>query len=211
MKKILSFLSGFIIIMIVIATVNISLRLFNYISFQKINTVLMQPSELWQNRIETPVALSDMSDDYIKSQLITKFVTEYLKVIPVPGEISARTNQTLQFMATPNVLKKWEYSVKPGLIRMASEKQMRRVYIDANKISIRGDYYVVPFTTQTWVQTNNLNILPVTDSGQEMYLKVNFNKKVRDKMFGRDPSFALDHGIPAFSIFEFVVTEALIQ
>lgn len=193
----------------------VSIRIYDLATAGKINPVLFQPAALWQNRIDAPVPLENMADEYIKNRLLIKFVTEYLQVIPSEAEINARSanKSVLALQSSPDVMDKWRRDVLPNLREMAGKRQMRRIIIDDRKISKPGDFYVVPFTTATWTSSSSLDVIPEIINGGEMHLKIHFNKKVRDMFNGQefDAGKYMDAGFPPAAIFEFVVIEAVIR
>lgn len=210
MKKLVGFFAGIMILALTAALVHVSLRLYNYAGASRINAVLLQPAALWQNRISPPIALENISDEYVRNQLIAKFATEYLRVMPNADELKARggSRGALSLMSSPSVMAKWRRDMLPELEKMAGDKKMRAVTVPLYRIEIRGDYFVVPFRTKTWNNPNDINAMPA-DSGGELYLKVRFNKKVRRTMGGREfnAGAAMDGGMPPSAVFEFMVDE----
>jgi hypothetical protein len=191
------------------------MQIYNYAGNSRIDSVLMQPAELWQNRIAAPVPLEKIADDYIRNQLIAKFAAAYLEVAPSTAELESRaaSRGALRMMAAPAALSAWESEVMPELRKMANEKKFRKITVRARDIEQRGDYFVVPIATKTWNAPNDINALPVVERGKELYLKLRFNKKIRETLQGRDFNAGafMDRGGPPAAIFEFMVDEAVIK
>ncbi|MDR1027119.1 MAG: hypothetical protein LBL46_01745 [Rickettsiales bacterium] len=215
MKKLIGFFSGLTIIAMTGAVLLAAIQLYEYAAKNIITPVLLQSADLHQNRIAAPIALADLSEAYIRNQLIIKYARAYLEVAPVADELSARaTGQgALRSMSGPDALAKWKAGVLPELERIAAQKQMRRAFVDPRAIVQKGEYWVVPFSTKTWAAPNDLDIRPKTESGREMYIKLRFNKKVRTTLGGADfdAGRALDAGFPPSAVFEFVVDEVEIK
>ena len=116
-------------------------------------------------------------------------------------------------MATPAVTGEWRHNILPDLGAMATSRMMRTIHINQDDIHQMGDYFVVPFTTRTWAAPNQLDAVAINESGQAMFLKLRFNKRVRDTMHGRqfEPGDFLDRGGPPMAIFEFIVEEVVIR
>ena len=216
MKKLIKIFAGLMIMVLIIVSIHVCIQIYNYASSQKIQSVLIQPSVLWQNRIESPIPLAKISDTYIRNQLISRFVSEYLSINPDTEELNSRDNKntgTMRYTASSNVIAGWTKYVKPELIRLANNKIMQQVVIDTKNIELRGDYFVVPFYMKTWNSPNNLDANPMISSKREMYLKLYFNKKVRTQVGNKsfNAGAAMDKGLPPFAIFEFVVVEVMIR
>jgi len=182
----------------------------------RVLAVLMQTGNSWQQRMDAPTPLEFADEDFVKKHLIIKFASEYLSVVPNNAELAARASPrggSLAIMATGAVLAEWRRNVLPELNNMATSHMLRTIHINPDDIHIMGQYYVVPFTSRTWTTPNVLGAVPITDSGYAMFLKIRFNKRVRDTMGGRpfDAGRFLDRGLPPTAIFEFIVEEVQIR
>ncbi|MDR2268730.1 MAG: hypothetical protein LBD94_00925 [Rickettsiales bacterium] len=215
MKKIIGFFSGVAILVLAAASIHVCVRVYNYADAQKINAIMLQPATLRQNRIPAPIALENISDEYIRNRLIIKFAMEYLQVMPDIGELETRAGPqgALRLMSAPAVVSKWKSEVMPELKEMADKRKMRTITARPKDIEIRGKYYVVPFRAKTWNTANDFNSPPIISSGQELYLQLRFNKKIRETLHGREFSAGkfLDNGMPPAAIFEFMVDEVIIK
>jgi hypothetical protein len=213
MRKLIGFFAGLTIIALVLAAVFAAIRLYDYADASNINSVLLQPADLWQNRMDAPIPLEKISDEYVRDRLMAKFVSEYMRVIPSRSEIGERAGPrgALRLMSAPDVFSKWERDARPDLEKMAAERKRRIVSV--GRISKQGDYFVVPFLTKTWNNPNRLDDTPVVSSGREMYMKIRFNKKVRKMMGGSefDAGRWMSKGLPPTAIFEFIVDEVFIK
>ena len=217
MRSVIRFFAAVLIVMLIAAAMQVATRIYNYSGAQAIDTVLLQPAPLYQNRIRGAViSLANMSDDYVRGQLIRRFAIEYLSVVPNSREPAARASARglLRMMSSAETLAAWRRDVLPELERMANEKKMRIVEVRLRDIRAMDDYYVVPFRTKTWFDANDLDARPTTDEGSELYLRLRFIKKVREFTRRGEPFDAggfLDDGMPAPAIFSFVVDEVQIK
>ena len=217
MRGLIRFFASLAIGALIAASLQVAMRIYNYAGASKIDTVLLQPAPLYQNRIQGAVIpLANMSDDYVRGQLIKKFATEYLSVVPNSREPAARAGPRglLRMMSHPEALAVWKRDVLPELEKMADDKKMRTIEIHLRDIRVKDAYYVVPFKTKTWHVANDLDAPATTDGGRELYLRLRFIKKVKEFTRQGEPFDAggfLDDGMPAPAIFSFIVDEVRIQ
>ena len=215
MRALIGFFAGVMIIALVAAATMVAARIYDHSRVLGINAVVLQNADLHQNRIAAPTHLAEYPATRLRNRLIATVAAEYLGVVPNSEELAARASGRglLRLVLGADALLKWRADVLPGLERMAEQKKMRRVIVDARGIYEKGDYFVVPFETKTWDDPNDLNAAPITIKGAEMYMKLRFNKKVRETYRGErfDPGEYLDRGFPPAAIFEFIVDEIIIK
>ena len=213
MRKLIGFFAGIIIIALVAVLVATTIRVYNYSEQSRVDMVLFQPAETYQNRIDAPIPLDRYPDERIRNHLIVKFATEYLQVFPSKDELDSRAGGALGMMSSPDVLAKWRRDILPGLEDMAAKRQMQRIIVQARDISKPGDYFVVPFSRKVWNNPNDLTNGPVVSGGEEMHIKLRFEKKVWATRNGRefDAGRHLDRGLPPPAIFKFMVEEVIIR
>jgi hypothetical protein len=213
-RKLIGFFAGLAILALIVASVRVGIHIYNYAGASEINSVLIQTENLQRNRIEA-LPLEKMSEDYIRTRLIAKFAKIYLEVLPLTEELDDRAAATgaLRLMSAPSVVTKWKNEVMPVLEKMAGEKKFREIIIRTRDIAQLDDYFVVPILMKTWDAANNPNASPIISNGGELYLKLRFNKKIRDMLQGRDFNAGafLDKGLPPEAIFEFMVDEAVLK
>ena len=190
-------------------------QLYYYVSKNTITPVLMQSADLHQNRIAAPISLIDLSENYIRNQLIVKYAELYLSTAANADDLDARAEGrgALSLMSGAEAIAKWKSAVRPELEKMASAKKMRRAIVNPRDIAKKGEYYVVPFALKVWDRANDLDARPTTTGGRELYLKLRFNKKVRTTLGGADSDAgrAIDNGFPPHAIFEFMVDDVEIK
>jgi hypothetical protein len=213
MRTLIGFFAGLTIFALIVAMLAVAIRVYDYGAASKLNSVMLQPTELHTNRMSAPTPLDNYPVRRMRNHLLATVAAEYLRVLPTEGELDARENGLLRLVCAPGVVAKWRKETLPGLLEMSGAKKMRHVVVDMRGISDRGDYAVVPFVLRTWNNPNDLDAMPVTDKGQEMYMKVRFNRKVREMRNGRefDAGDYLDRGFPPAAIFEFIVDEIIIK
>jgi len=215
MRKIIGFFAGISMLALVLALVYTSVRIYNYAKGARIETVLLQPADLWQNRIDAPIPLANVPEGWLRNKLIVKFLSEYLGVTPNASELSVRETSrgTLYLLSSRDVMAKWSKEIKPELENMANEKKMRAVIVNEAAIKMMDEYFVIPFWTKTWEAANDLDAMPAISGRKEMYIRLRFNKRVRGSESGGDfdAGKVMDRGYPASAIFEFMVDEVEIR
>jgi hypothetical protein len=212
MKKIIGFFAGISIIALVVAAVLAASRLYDAAESSRVRAALMQPGG---GRAGQPIPLANLSHDYVRDHLIAFYAGEYLRVLPIEGEAASRVESraALRAMSNADAIAAWKRDVLPDLVRMSGEGNRREIIADPEKISQKGDYFAVPLLMKTWDHPNDLNAAPAMSSGGELYLKILFNKRVRDTMNGGrfDAAAAMERGMPPELIFEFMVVEAVVR
>ena len=210
MRKIIGFFTGGVVVILVIVAVFAGVRLYNYSGITKINLVLFQSADLRQNRIESPVPIDKIPDRYLRDLLLAQFANEYLRVTPYNDPARG---SILQSMSSPDVINNWQKNVMPTITDLSKNHVLREVIIDRDGIEIRGDFFVVPYKLKTFSKPNDLNASPVISGGQSLFMKVRFNKQLRQNPFGKkfDAGVAMDNGLPPAAIFDFIVYEVIIK
>ncbi|MDR1071439.1 MAG: hypothetical protein LBL21_02250, partial [Rickettsiales bacterium] len=106
MRKAIGFFACLAILALVMASIRVCMQIYNYAGGSRVDSVILQPAELWQNRIAAPVPLDSMPDDYIAKRLMAKFAAAYLEVLPSAAELEIRAGPrgALRMMAAPDVI-----------------------------------------------------------------------------------------------------------
>jgi len=216
MRALLGFFTGLAAIALSIAALIMAVHLQGAATKSQVDAFLFQSAD-WrqQNWVEAPTKLEKMSPDYMRNMLISAFVAEYFKVVPVDDEPQDRTGATatLPIMASKGVMARWKQNVKPELEKMTSARFRRIAMAETDKISKQGDYLLVPFKMKTWAGPNLLDTPPTIEDGPELYIKVRFVNGVRETMGGSafQAGEWLDRGLPTVAIFKFIVEEVMIK
>src|SRR5574344_3122530 len=105
MKKLTIFLFGSFLLVIAAGLAVIGAKIFDVSRNFSVNSVIFQPADLSRDRIEKPLPLHVLSDDFIRDNLIKKFVYEYFYIVPDSGNIKKRRipRSTLAEMSSESV------------------------------------------------------------------------------------------------------------
>ena len=174
-----------------------------------IEPYVFQPNNLSIARIGVPLSINQMNESIVRDALIKKFVMEYLYVVPDVDNVArrARSGAILSLMAGRDVFDAWVDNVVPELEQMATDKMLRTVQVASQIFKPAGsDYWTVGYELKTWNAANDMMIEPVVQRGA-LYLKVAFEKKLRDQMHGApfDVREYLNNGGDPAAIFNFRV------
>jgi hypothetical protein len=203
------FFAGLALLLLTFATLYFSGALFDAGNKRYISAFVFQPNNLSAYRIGHPLPLDRLSDKFVREKLIKKFVVEYFYVTPNLANIErrARANSVMAAMASPAVFKEWIKTEADVIEKLSGKKMMRTVAV-ADEIIQKGDYWEVYYKLKTWDVPNDMDAQPVVSDGV-MYLKLSFDKGVRDKINGQDfdaQKYLGKGGDPA-AIFKFTVEE----
>jgi uncharacterized protein (UPF0333 family) len=208
-KKLFGFLIGLILIAIMGAMLFFAGNVYDAANARHIEPFIIQPNNLSTDRIGKPIAIEQLSEKFIRERLIRKFVHEYFYVMPDDENIARRTrsDSVMAAMSAPDVFREWTINMAEDITEMASKKMMRTVAI-ADEIIQVGDYWEIYYELTTWDTPNNMDILPVVDTGT-MYLRVAFEPGVRETRGGSnfDIRRYLNNGGDPAAIFKFRVDE----
>ena len=209
MKKVIMFFIGILLLLLTFASLYFSGAIFDITDNRNINAFVFQPNNLSSDRIGRPVPLDDLSEKFVREKLIKKFIIEYFYVTPDVENIALRTrsDSVMAALSASNVFKDWKKNDAQDIQNMAQKKMLRTVTIN-DEILKKGDYWQVDYELTTWNEANNMNLTPNKKNGI-MYIKISFEKGIRDKRAGssfNSAKYLEDGGDPA-SIFKFRVDE----
>lgn len=209
MRKILMFFAGLILLGLTFVTLYFSGALFDATNNRYINAFVFQPNNLSVDRIGRPIPVDELSDEFIRKRLIKKFIIEYFYATPDVEDIAQRTrsNSVLSAMATPLVFKEWVNGEAKDIETLAGYKSLRTVTV-ADEIIPQGDYWEVRYRLKTWDTPNDMDLEPRFEDGI-VYIKISFEKGIRDQINGQDfnvNKYLKDGKDPAV-IFKFKVEE----
>jgi hypothetical protein len=196
------------------AAVMVCIRIHDYASESGINAAMIQNADSERGRAAPPIALENISDSYVLNRLIAQFAGLYLGVVPSADDLAERASArgALRLMSSPAAMAKWRAEILPDLESMANDKKMVAISVNPGDIRQMGDYFVVPFVQTVWAAPNDM-APPARIGGRELYLKLRFEKELRDAASGGgfDAGKFLDSGRPPAAIFKFMVEEAIIR
>lgn len=210
MKKILMFFTGILLLLISFAALYFSSALFDASEKRSIKSFVFQPNDLSVNRVGRPVPIDELSDTYVREKLIKKFVTEYFYISPDPESLAIRTrpDSIMAALSSPEVFKNWRKGEAQKIEEVSDNKVLRHVSFNEIVQKEGSDYWEVHYELKTWEKPNIMDLKPKLTEGV-MYLKIEFEKKLRNMRAGKDfdiGEYLKNGGDPA-AIFNFMVTE----
>ncbi|MCL2331194.1 MAG: hypothetical protein FWC61_01480 [Proteobacteria bacterium] len=226
MRNVIYFLVGIVLLALTGSAVFLGGFLFDAAGDSRVAGFVFQPNSLAERRIGRPIPLEELSEQFVRERLITKFMSEYFYVIPDADNIAQRkgARSVMAAMSSPDVFADWRDNVAPDLEKMANDKVLRRVVV--HDILKTDEYYSVNYDLIAWNRPNMLDTVPVVTSGV-VYLQILTVFELDDKGQSKakaDPahgirnaingiplnteSFLRDGGDPAV-IFKFTVTKVI--
>ena len=220
MRKLIAFLSGLLLLLIMFAALCLSGAIYDAGQKTAIDTYFFQPNEYYADRVDVPSTPADIGSDAMRDMLIAKFITEYFYVIPDVNNIAQRTNlktSVIKIMARPNVFQEWVTKVVPTLQQMAEEKKLRTVTVtNIAKAPDQENYWVIEYELVTWEKPNDFSVLPIVTNGQ-MYIKLLYEDGLRRPIkkesieqtleSGKDPSVVFKIRIDAVNSYDVIGQE----
>ncbi|MBN1324797.1 MAG: hypothetical protein JW974_01095 [Alphaproteobacteria bacterium] len=209
MKKLIMFFAGIILLLLTFVALYFSGALFDASNDRYIEAFVFQPNNLSTDRIGHPVPVEKLSDKFVRERLIKKFIIEYFYINPDVENIALRTrsDSVMAAMSAPDVFKDWRKTEVKEIEDLSGKKAFRTVTI-GDEILKKGDYWEVYYELKTWHETNNMNLTPDVKNGI-MYIKISFEKGIRDKRAGGsfDIQKFLENGGDPAAVFKFRVDE----
>ena len=195
MNKIKAFFIGNILLCIVFATIVLSVLIYRANEQEKIKSYIFQMNDLSSMRVGELQNINDISPDDLRNKLITKYVSEYFKVIP--GETNVSDRRFLKDMSSPEVFNQWQNNEAKTIADMSENNMFRmtRVYTDSIATvsapvsptydkSDQTAFFAVRYYLYTWQEANKIGTKPTVDQGT-IYLQVHFKPGIRDEIDGR--------------------------
>lgn len=216
MKKITAFLFGMILLVIATGIVIIGGKTFDISRNFSVNSVIFQPADLSRDRIEKPIPLNVLTDEFVRNNLIKKFVNEYFYIVPDTDDIQRRrkTDGTLARMSDPSVFKEWNDKFAEDMEKQASENIMRRVIVNNIVFPPSSEYFQVSYDLLTWNIANDITAAPQIKKNKIMSIRLDFEKGARQKqtngMNFDVKKYLSDGGDPA-TILKFRVLEVIVK
>ena len=214
MKKLIVFLSGLLLLLIMFAALCLSGIIYDTSQKMAIEPYFFQPDEHFAQRPGVPATSYELGEDVVRNMLIERFMTEYFYVIPDINDIMQRmTNKSLlAYMSAADVFQNWLNNVAPTLQKMAEEKKLRLVQVtNVTQAENAQDYWIVEYDLITWDTPNDMSAVPTVTHGQ-LYLNLFSSPQMRQKLYetpieklleqGTDPIVALRFGVRSVSSYE---------
>ncbi len=181
-----------------------------------INSVIFQPADLSRDRIEKPIPLDVLSDEFVRDSLIKKFVNEYFYIAPDSFDMARRrrTDSTLARMSDPAVFDQWNEKFAEDMENLADQNVMRRVIVNSINLPANSEYFQVSYDLLTWDVANDITRQPLIQKNKSMSVRLDFEKGVRQQQTNGArfdvKKYLVDGGDPA-TIFRFRVLEVVVK
>ncbi|MGI5846030.1 MAG: hypothetical protein ACOX7D_02515 [Alphaproteobacteria bacterium] len=216
MKKIKLIFFGIFLVVITASIAIIGGKAFDISRNFYVNTVIFQPADLSRDRIEKPIPLDVLSDEFIRDNLIKKFVHEYFYIVPDSGDMQRRKkfDSTLAKMSIPSVFKEWNDKITADMDKLVDKNIMRRVVVNNIALPPGSEYFQVHYDLLTWDIANDIMAAPQVQKNKTMFIRLDFEKGVRPKQpngANFDVKKYLSGGSDPATIFKFRVLEVIIK
>lgn len=204
MKKLIVFLSGLLLLLIMFAALCLSGIIYDTSQKMAIEPYFFQPDEHFAQRPGVPATSYELGEDVVRNMLIERFMTEYFYVIPDINDIMQRmTNKSLlAYMSVADVFQNWLNNVAPTLQKMAEEKKLRLVQVtNVTQAENAQDYWIVEYDLITWDTPNDMSAVPTVTHGQ-LYIQLIYEKGLRESLREKPIEIALESGIDPVAVFK---------
>jgi hypothetical protein len=205
MKKLITFLSGLLLLLIMFAALCLSGAIYDAGQKMTIDTYFFQPNAYYAHRVGVPDTPDSIGSDAMRNMLIERFITEYFYVIPDVNNIAQRTDpktSVLRIMARSNVYQEWITKVVPVLKQMAEEKKLRTVAVtNVSAAPDQKNYWIVEYEFVTWEKPNDFSVPPIITNGQ-LYIQLIYEDGLREMLRKKPVEVALESGIDPAAVFK---------
>lgn len=181
-----------------------------------INSVIFQPADLSRDRIEKPIALDALDDNFVRNNLIKKYVHEYFYITPDEADMARRHSASgaLARMSDGAVFLEWNEKVAPDMKKLAEKNVLRRVVVNEISALPGSEYLRITYELQSWDVSNDIMRAPLVQKNKSMFIRADFEKGLRQTTSGGakfDVKKYLESGGDAATIFRFRVLEVVIK
>jgi hypothetical protein len=191
-------------------------QFFNTSEQISVNAVILQPGDLSRDRLPTPVSLDKIDDDFIRENLIKKFVYEYFYAVPDTENITQRMrgDGTLARMCNSEVFSQWLKNTAPKIQELSSGNILRHIHINSVSLPADSIYYVIDYDIETFSASNDVLRAPYVMRNNIMTLNISYEHGIIEK-FANGTEFDvkqyLENGGDPANIFKFRVNEVRIN
>ena len=213
MNKIVSFLSGLVLLVITFIIVVLVALVYRANESSSIKSYIFQVNNMANQRVGELQDINDISAEDLRNKLIKKYVSEYFKVIP--GEKDVEKRSVLEALSGSTAFKQWQESEARTIATMSEKNMLRIVHVYDDGIATlnrRADYnyndeymqavyYSVRYYTETWDTPNNMASTPTVEQGT-IYIEAFFRPGIRDNI---DVQKYLQDGENPVKLFGFAV------
>ncbi|MDR0803969.1 MAG: hypothetical protein LBO08_02675 [Rickettsiales bacterium] len=206
MKKIVYFLIGFCITGLAVYSIYLGAVFFDASRNIRVRPDIFQPNNLSSQRIGKPIPIEDLSDNYIMTRLVKKYMHEYFFVMPSSENLTARSANTgiLARLSDRAVMDKWTATQLPVMQKLAADKKYRIVNV-IEPIIPQEDYLEVNFQLQTF-DPYALGGAPLIENGT-VHIRIKYANGIQEVADGFDAKKYLGGGGDPAGIFKFRVME----
>ncbi len=214
MKKLIMFLSGLILMVLMCGALVLSGFIYDAgnVFNKNINSAndvyFFQPDNNAIRRPGVPATDGVLGADKMREMLIAKYITEYFYATPDISDITRRKDGTtsLYRMSARNVFNAWLQNVAPEIEDLAKSRALRTVSLVSVSPDASARYWVVEYELKTWTSPNDFAVMPETTRGT-IYLGINYAPGMRDKMGKRSVEDYLESGGDPAAVFKFIVID----
>lgn len=211
-------LFGTILLVVAAGTAVMGGKIFDISRKFSVSSVIFQPGDLSQDRIEKPIDLDTLSIETVRNHLIRKFVHEYFYIVPDAGNMAARRKlgSVLYRMIDPTspVFKEWDEKFGVDMEKMAGQQILRRVVVNSIAQPPKSEYFQVSYDLLTWDVANDITRAPVASKNKSMFIRLDFEKGLRQLQTNgarfNIKKYLEEGGDPA-TIFRFRVLEVVVK
>lgn len=183
-----------------------------------VETYFFQGNNYSYQRPGVPESPRQLGDSKLFAMLVTKYVTEYLYVLPEVADIKHRMSAkgALNTMSNPltDTFDKWKANIAPQIRDMAENGVLRTVSVDTPLKY--GDFYQVEFNLYTWAHPNDMDAIPTKQSGIMQFrvampssmteYRPEINQEKLNILHDR-----IDSGYDPVGVFDFKVSDVIIR
>jgi hypothetical protein len=213
MNKIVSFLSGLVLLVITFIIVALVALVYRANERSSIKSYIFQTNNLASQRVGELQDINDISAEDLRNKLIKKYVSEYFKVIP--GENDVEKRSVLAELSSYDAYKQWQNGEAQTISQMSSGNMFRIVHVYDDGIAAlnrpadynysdeteKPIYYSVRYYTETWTKSNKMATEPVKEQGT-IYIEAIFRTGIRKD---KDVQKYLQEGKNPVGLFRFEV------
>ncbi len=207
MRKILLFLGGVLLIVLVFGALFLATAIYDTGSKTIIEPYFFQPDDNYSRRPGVPATAADFGDDKMRDNLIAKYVTEYFYVTPDTDAVSERMTAptSLRRMSTGPVFQKWLDTVAPQIEEMAKQRMLRTVSVIS--ITPASDKYLrVEYELHTWRTPNDFSTPPEV-THDTLFMDVAYKSGMRDMVGNMTVEEYLETGGDPAAVFYFGIRD----
>ena len=214
MKKIASFFTGCLLVVITFVIIVLGALLFRANERASIKSYIFQMNNLSNQRVGELQNINEISAIDLRNKLIKKYVSEYFKVIP--GEKDVENRPVLYNLSESDAFNKWRNGEAKTIGQMSNQNMLRIVHVyddgiatlnrpadyDYNDENVKRVYYAVRYYTETWDAPNQMAKMPEKGQGI-IYIEAIFQPGIRKNV---NIQKYLQSGENPVGLFKFSVT-----